>query len=273
MKKLISFLLVIMLLSSISVSAFATDDTKMGVSAGRDRFNTEDSEEGSVSTDLWLQVDASGQIDVTVPMVLVFRTNIDGGTATSPTNYALTNRSTADLVVTKIETATDATVDASTANPMSLVEYGANLGEDEYKVKLSVPTGVVIGNNADNVELSNGWDLSTRTHENDKIRGGLFELAQPADGAESKSTRVITDMSTGKLSFITSRAVDADGNDAGMDVEMGVKLLTISYTVAIDTSDAIGVDVEHTKATPDDETDDTDITVANITSWAQGTDN
>jgi len=270
MKKLISFLLVIMMLCSMSVSAFATDDTKIGSSAKRDSF-TDETATGDVNTELWLQVDADGQIDVTVPLVLVFRTNIDGGKATSPGAYSIANMSSSDLVVTKIETKTE-----TTSNPMTLKEFNTTtLARDEYKVQLTVPDGVTLGVDDDDktTQLNNGWDLSTPTHENDKLYGGLFELAKPESGDTLKSTRIIADMETGSLSFVTTRNEDATtGADAGMNNEYGVKLLTVTFTVAIDTSDAIGEEIIYNKDATE-AADRINIDVESGLTWANGTDN
>lgn len=229
MKKIISLLLVVLMLGS--TMAFA-DISEIEVREADDTYQSDINQSvlDTPYTELWLQVDASGQIDVTVPLVLVFKTDIDGGDATSPETYKITNNSSADLVVTQIATSVQAT---STANPMTLVAYDSTtLARDEYKAKLSVPTGVVLGTGA-----TNDWDLRTATHSNDKAKGGLFELLKDT------STRVIADMTTGELSFVTSRTVDANGADTGMDTTKGVHLLTVTYTVAIDTSDAIGADI------------------------------
>lgn len=238
MKRLFALVLAVLMLGS--VAAFA-DGTIENYGPDVQYATAKDHNEDTLNTpytELWLMVDAEGQIDVTVPLVLVFKTDIDGGTATSPATYQITNNSSADLVVTNIDTVTNNVVDDNTNHPMVLKPYDtATLARDEYKVQLSVQQNSA-GNN---VVLGDGetgaWDLETAAHENNKILGGLFELVKDT------STRVYADMSTGKLSFITTREVDADGNDAGMDDTKGVHLLTVTYTVAIDTSDAIGEDV------------------------------
>lgn len=240
MKRLIALVLAVLVLGS--VAAFA-DVSKIEVREDDDRYQSgiNQSTLNTPYTELWLQVDASGQIDVTVPLVLVFKTDIDGGTATSPETYKITNHSSADLVVTNINTVTNTKVDDETNHPMVLMPYSTTtLERDQYKVQLRVEE-----NSAGNdVELGDGetgvWDLETAAHENNKILGGLFELVKDT------STRVYADMSTGKLSFITTRLVNGtgeDAEDAGMDTTKGVHLLTVTYTVAIDTSDAIGTDI------------------------------
>lgn len=240
MKRLFALVLAVLMLGS--VAAFA-DVSEIEVREADDRYQSGINQTtlDTPYTELWLQVDASGQIDVTVPLVLVFKTDIDGGEAQSPATYMITNNSSADLVVTNIDTLTNNVVDANTNHPMVLKPYDtATLARDEYKVQLSVQKNsenndVVLGEGETGV-----WDLETAAHENNKILGGLFELVKDT------STRVYADMETGKLSFITTRLVNGtgeDAEDAGMDDTKGVHLLTVTYTVAIDTSDAIGTDI------------------------------
>lgn len=215
MKKIFSFLLVIMMLCSISTAAFAT--TTFEVREADDSWNTDGTELNTPKTELWLQVDASGQIDVTVPLVLVFKTDIDGGTASTATNYKITNNSSAQLAVTKVATAVSDT-------KTSLVAYNtANLAEDQYKVQLSAGNAVL--------------DLKTAEHTEAAINGGLFTLAKAAANGDGTPTTVTVDMSTGKLSFVTARTADDE-----LDTTKGIKLLTVTYTVAIDTASAIAGD-------------------------------
>lgn len=195
--------------------------------------------EAEAATEIWLQVDATGQIDVTVPLVLVFQTNIDGGDAVSPDEYKITNHSSADLVVTKITTTTVAT--DSSKQPMTMVDWGTgNMKEDTYAVAIQNIGGTA---GANNHRVRDTYDLN-QTHEgyfnNAALKGGLFELAKaPANNYETGTdTELEIAMKTGRLSFVTSR----DGNDV-MDQNKGIQLLTITYTVAIDTSDAIGDDI------------------------------
>lgn len=251
MKKFLAIILATMML--LSSAAFATE-YKENIEVRETTDNYTGSDVTSIDTpktELWLQVDATGQIDVTVPLVLIFQTNIDGGTAQSPDTYKITNNSTADLVVTKIAVAVEPQVNndpnsQDDDNPMELVAYTATPTEDQYKVQLSVnlnSDGVVLGNYTGN---TGKWDLFTPAYENLAKNGGLFELKKAAKNGAGTDTRVYADMSTGALSFVTKRIED----DTAVDTTKGVKLLTVTYTVAIDTSDAIGVDITTTPNNP-----------------------
>lgn len=235
MKKIVSLILAVLMIASLTVTAFAAD---FEVREADDKYTADASTMNTPQTELWLQVDATGQIDVTVPLVLVFKTDIDGGIADTGTNYGITNSSTADLVVTNI--AVEEVAFSAEAQPMDLVAYNTeNLAEDKYKVQLSVAEDVVKGKFTSGTN-SGTYDLYTATHENAAKAGGLFELKKAdANATSGKFTAIKADMSTGKLSFVTSRKTDADE----MDANKGVKLLTVTYTVAIDTSDAIGSDI------------------------------
>lgn len=234
MKRIVSLILAIMMIAALAIGASATS---FEVREADDKYTTDASTLNTPKTELWLQVDATGQIDVTVPLVLVFKTDIDGGSATSPNTYKITNNSTADLVVTNIEVAEEA---KSEANPMTLVAYSATPTEDQYKVQLSVDNSVVKGTGS-----TGAFDLHTTSHEVDAIAGGLFELKKATAEGVGTSTIVTADMTTGKLSFVTSRTGDDE-----LDTAKGVKLLTVTYTVAVDTSDAIGTTITTTPNNP-----------------------
>lgn len=253
MKRLIALVLVVLMLGS--TAAFADVDTMLGVSAETNSMSGENSTVDGAKTELWLQVDADGQIDVTVPLVLVFRTNIDGGVADTASNYKLKNNSTSDVVVTTIATAHE--TDNNTSQPMSIVAYTETPTEDQYKVQLSVADAVAVGTkDAEGKEIRK-WDLATTSHTAAPLAGGLFELPKATANGAGTDTIVKVDMTTGKLSFVTKR----DAND-DLDATQGVKLLTVTYTVAIDTSDAIGSQI----------TTETAIDPNNIV-WNNGTDN
>lgn len=207
---------------------------------------------GEAATELWLQVEASGQIDVTVPLVLVFQTNIDGGEATSPNTYKITNHSSADLVVTQIKV-TDVKNEAN-KQPMTKVHWtdAAELTEDQYMAKLTVGEGVTLGANQHGV-----YDLDG-TYTGERHEGGIFELAKAGknDYEKGTDTPIALSMKTGRLSFVTSRVetpkTDEGQMDDAMDTTKGIQLMTITYTVAIDTSDAYGEEITN-KVNVDDE--------------------
>ena len=199
---------------------------------------------GEAATELWLQVEASGQIDVTVPLVLVFQTNIDGGEATSPNTYKITNHSSADLVVTQIKV-TDVKTEAN-KQPMTKVAWLDVLKEDQYKAKLNVDKNVVTLGKGQSGE----YDLKQETYTAERHQGGIFELrkAEADKYEEGTDTPIALTMKTGRLSFITSRTEKTPKDDKSqlndaMDNTKGIQLMTITYTVAIDTSDAYGEEI------------------------------
>ena len=218
---------------------------------------------GQAATEMWLQVDATGQIDVTVPLVLVFKTNIDGGDATSPEAYKITNHSTADLVVTEL--ATTKVAYSETAQPMEMVAWSNTLTEDQYAVRIRPASGVVLGSDKKAEYDMYTSDADTKTlHAQNAYNGGLFELKKaPKDNNETGTvTNLNVDMKTGRLSFVTHHKA----NDQ-LDTDKGIHLMTITYTVAIDQSDAYGDDIT-TKANMTEADRILDATNANDTTTA-----
>lgn len=231
MKRILALVLAVMMLGS--VTAFAAS----GDAAEVQHFEKVDEKSAKQETDVWLQVEAAGQIDATVPLVVVFKTNIDGGKASAPTNYAIVNHSTANLAV--VEIAAQAQGDV-----MGLVDYDAtaNLNDAAYKDKYMVQLAAGSGS----------WDLNKGPHKGNPVEGGLFEvLIDDADG-----TPITLDMSTGRLSFITGHV--KDGEDQKLDETQGLKILQITYKVAISTKTGLeGGDIGGTK---------------NVTTYEQATD-
>ena len=237
MKKLISLLLVVMMLCSISTVAFA-DDREPLVGDHSARFAvTKDTAGNDVSasqkTDVYLQVEASGQIDVTVPLVLVFQTNIDGGTASTGTNYGITNNSTAPLAVTSIVVAVDET--GAAGDVMVIVNYPASgtPEKDKFAAKISA--------NGYSKDLNAIYTATNSKDSKNSVDGGLFQL--PLDDATTNTvnesfTAVDMSMTTGKLSFVTGHS-----NDTTLNPTKGLKLLTMTYTVAIDAHNVKGGDI------------------------------
>lgn len=249
MKKFLSLLLAALMLCSCAVAmAEATQNNMTYGVEDTENFAVTDNKTASQSTDMWLQVDATGQIDVEIPLLLVFKTNIDGGDATTGDNYQITNNSSADLVVTdiEVEVEVDEAPYAENENPMELVAYSAtgDYADDTYGVQLSVAAQT----DSDG-ETRDPYTVDIKTIEDDaddKItkaakEGGWFLLA---DDGEKTSINVA--MKTGELSFVTKRM---ESDDTMMDEDKGVKLLRLTYTVAIDTSDALGVTIEGTGVT------------------------
>lgn len=258
MKKLVSLLLAAMMLLSCTALAETITSESIDVREETDEYSgTDVSSINTPKTELWLQVDANGQIDVTVPLVLVFKTNIDGGEAETADNglYKIINRSSADLVVTNIAVdVEDEDADENVKNPMELVPYAAaaSLAEDTYGVKLNVAESTSAKGTAypafEHSIVETGG-VFTATGDGDTpdyvasktaLEGGLFLLNKAQPDGTGTDTVINAQMSTGSLSFVTSRKTNEDGEDIGVDPAKGVKLLTITYTVAINTADAIG---------------------------------
>jgi len=229
MKKIIALILALVMLGSVSVfAADVTTDADSSLTVGNETGKflvTEDASGNAVDaaqhTDIWLQVEASGQIDVTVPLLLVFKTNIDGGNATPPTNYGITNNSTADLAMISIVTDPISDTATATSPAVTLKAFSATgeYGEDEYGVQLSVAS------ETDPFDLYNG---GTYTWTGSALEP-LFVL--PQDG---ETTDVTVNMGTGELSFVTEHDKD------GLVENTGVKLMSITYTVAIKTQGGKG---------------------------------
>ncbi|MBE5803142.1 MAG: hypothetical protein E7316_01350 [Clostridiales bacterium] len=252
MKKFLSLLLAAMLLLACTTAMAEDDNATITVNEPVSRYATNNEEDGaeeaqtpSVNTEIWLQVDAAGQIDVTVPLVLVFQTNIDGGYATSPETYKITNNSTADIAVTSLAVAVEA-VDSET-QPMSFVAFDdvANEEIDAYGLKLHVDATEAdaeahrAAHDAYDKDLK---EIEGEADTADVMDGGLFQVYK------GEATQVTAEMKTSPLSFTTLRKAGADGAASELDTTMGVKIITITYTVGIDAQNAIGDEI-----TTDDE--------------------
>ena len=96
---------------------------------------------------------------------------------------------------------------------------------------------------------SGEYDLKQETYTAERHQGGIFELrkAEADKYEEGTDTPIALTMKTGRLSFITSRVetpkTDEGQMDDAMDNTKGIQLMTITYTVAIDTSDAYGEEI------------------------------
>lgn len=245
MKKLLSIVLALVLVLS-SITALATErrvlppedkNAEMTIYNGLEsRYDsdsttaTETAAAPSVNTEIWLQVEASGQIDVTVPLVLVFKTNIDGGNATAPSTYGITNNSTADVVVTEIK------VTEKSEGKMTLAEYAETItAEDTYGVTLDAPKhgATSVGDIFKNVAEKENDTASVSA-----LNGGLIWLEKKPADTDGTFSPFTLKMTTGPLSFVTKH-IDKDGEEV-LDETQGVHLLTLTYTVAIDKSNGVG---------------------------------
>lgn len=224
MKKTLSLLLALVMLCSIGSVALAARTTgSLEVKGLTSQYQNDYSSDNpaKVETELWMQVKAEGQIDVTVPLLLVFTTNIDGGKASVANNYKITNGSTANIAVTGLKVEENVSVDPSTT--MKLVEYDALVTppKDQYGVQLTPATGTAL----DLFEYKEG-----------SVTFSPFIV--PKGDATANEKIIAVDMITGPLSFVTTH-----DNTGALDAEKGVKLLSITYTVELDTTTGIGTDL------------------------------
>lgn len=239
-----------------------------------DSFDAKHQTSGDIGTELWLQVSAQGQIDVTVPLALVFATNIDGGESEGPTTYGITNHSTADLKVTKIEfvESTPAT------NPLKLVKTVTEGQVDTYEGYLQVGTAKYEFNRGDTDETYGFYSSIQKDEDHTSPRyvkdatdtnlNQLFELESAYAGDNTAGdvktglkTEIKTFMKTSRLSFVTQQ-VDNGNNDTTAKENTGVQLMTIVYTVAVDDNDyaAGNITIKHDGDIPTDATSDSEET-------------
>lgn len=255
MKKILALILAAMML--LGGAAMATDMTEVvHVGSQEDFVETGDpATSASQSTDVWLQVEASGQIDVTVPLVVVFKTNIDGGSASTGNTYKIVNNSSAAIKVTEVKVQdqkTDVSGNGVTSN-MTMVKELPSSGAtyDQYTLTMK-PTDhyqnkyYFTTDNGENVytyftDAGTASDQGTFVKKADAVQTqGLWRIER-SDGAENGSdeSKITLTLSTSKLSFVTNqKSVDNE------DVENGVKLFNVAYTVKIDDSTAVGGDIK-----------------------------
>lgn len=241
MKKFLSLVLAAMMLLSCTAALAANATFTVNTPTSQydsDSTTATETSDSAVNTEVWLQVDAQGQIDVTVPLVLVFQTNIDGGETTTSNSYKITNNSTADIAVTKIGAVT--VTESEATQPMDLVAYGnaALTTTDTYALKLNVAKKEA---DTTNHRLAHAaYELDVQSIENsstsaDVKDGGLFQVYK---GGDTAATVITASMKTGPLSFTTLRKDGTNGSE--LDTTKGLKLVTLTYTVGIDAQNAIG---------------------------------
>lgn len=204
MKKLVSFVLAALLL--LSVVAFAASGDTTLVAQQSYTFSKDNTNVGAVKTDIYLMVKAVGQIDVTVPLILVFSTDVDGGTALAPGNYTITNNNKNSAVgVTKIE----ATDESNGNYKMTLVassaldSAAANNENDKYSVVLS--------------------SGSTQTYDLAALSTTAAEPGTAWDGFNIQKSGVVDmkpAMKTTALTFVTGE-------------DKYVKILNVKYTLGL----------------------------------------
>lgn len=265
MKKFVAMLLAVVMV--LSCAALATGSNMSNVHTGTATQFKKDKVSNSTSaeqkTDVWLQVEASGTIDVTVPLVLVFKTNINGGNCDSPEEYKITNNSTAALKVTEVTITDDYADVTANGNPSNMEMVNAlSANYDEYTLMMNVDDQYKTQNwtAAKNVHYATDTENGDGTTEFKKAddakvytiaKGGDAEGAglwlidkKKDDSNEGTSSRVTFTLATSKLSYVTHTAnTEAIEND-DEDTENGVKLFHVNYTVKIDDSNAVGTDIK-----------------------------
>ena len=253
MKKILALILAAMMLLGGAAMA-ASNMTEEHVGEQKDFVKTGDpATSASQSTDVWLQVEASGQIDVTVPLVVVFKTNIDGGSASTGNTYKIVNNSSAAIKVTEVSV-TDIqeqfTQNGVTEN-MTAVESltgGYNeytltmLPTDQYTDKAwEAAKGVVDvdGDGSATFKKDTAGNVYKIASSTDAQAKGLWRIEKKDDTKETDESYINLTLSTSKLSFVTNQK---SVNET--DVENGVKLFNVAYTVKIDDSTAVGGDIQ-----------------------------
>ena len=232
MKKIIAFALALVMVMSCTLAL--ADDKNMDIEMSDpveflskpETFGK--ASEASQKTALWLQVAADGQINCTIPLVLIYKTNIDGGYATTdPDNYKIVNNSSADIVVTSVEIEEGESGDAK---KMTLAEAVADGDQDTYSGTLTIAKEDVNlfqdgWKHPINDRVLNLFKIGEGTEEKATVtqaEGGVFFIAK--NGGE---TGISVKIHTSPLTFTTKE--DDDTNS------YGVNLVNVTYTVAIDT--------------------------------------
>lgn len=290
MKKFLAMLLAAMMLLS-SVGALAAIDPhengaviSFDVDTGTDNSELEvendytsrykkedwkqtDAANSTVKTELWMQVDASGQIDVTVPLVLVFSTNIDGGKAQEAANYVIYNNNTRNSVaVDKIEVTNGADNTQMTLQSKTTFNNEKNLGTGDDKRNYYYVVFEPEKNTSDtSASSANGIGIAmdTKIHSGtqDTTDGPIYydlynaTTANPVgkthyNTTDSTAVALMTigqggsinlkpTMETTPLNFVTANFME----DA-QQFAHGVHLLNVTYTVGLQYMDAQGRDIQ-----------------------------
>lgn len=226
--------------------------------------------EAKQKTDVWLQVEASGQIDITVPLVAIFKTNIDGGRETISENYKLINYSSAAIAVTKMEIkdyqANVQTNNSDADKNMQLVamdelegkynkyalivkpddqyniqkkgtdvkkqwQEAQDVADDESHQKSPLPSTMFTNDGAGN------FTLDSKSNATNELPGLWLVERNPVGSTAGNSSYMQLTLETSKLTFVTKQ--DTVQKSAA-NIENGVKLFTITYYVKIDNASAVG---------------------------------
>jgi len=221
MKKVLSIVLVLMMV--LTSAAFATEVASTTLTSSEGKAQTTATDSTTAETVVWMTVAPEGTIDVTLPLVLLFATNINGGSAnTTDGTYYIENNSTADLMVTDMTCVDNDTpyteTGSDTQRDMTLTAYAESItDEDNYGVKFTA--------NDYTGKTTTEIDASTCETTVSSLTNGIWLLK--SNDAKDQETAITVNMTTGPLSFTTGTG-------------LGVKLLTVTYTIKIDSSNTVG---------------------------------
>lgn len=235
MKKIIALVLAAMML--FSAVAFASsqqesteptatpkpvttfEDKGLTYTYNYDKVTTSTDPAPSVNTQVWLQVKAEGQINVKVPLVLVFSTNMEGGTSTIADAYKITNNNANNAVAIK---GIKVTNDSSGQNILlkTATEFAAATDQDYNWFKVTMaPQAVdkeVKLNTADAWKTPDmGAIMASELKITDTDKYGIWLN-------RGQSVNMKPTMTTTAFNKVT-----AD------DPDKGVKVMTVTYTLGL----------------------------------------
>ena len=210
MKKLVSFVLAALLMLSVVAFAASGDTTLEANPAITYTYSADNVNTGKVETYIYLKVKAEGQIDVTVPLFLVFATDVDGGKATEPSKYIIKNNNTESAVgVTKIAVTSGGGMKLTNQNG-----FNDAVGAHEYDTYM-----VTLTTSASTYDLGNA--PFTQETAGAALSGFSIE--------KSESVNLKPEMQTTAIDFVTG--------------DQYVQILTIEYTLGLiyDTVDTVNL--------------------------------
>ena len=283
MKKLTAIALALALLFSLSGAALATGDTgnTSTVEIKDDNYTKYDGSSNATSaddmfqdvngasqqeTDVYVKVRATGgQIDATVPLIIVVSTDLSGTTkALTPQNYAIKSYSGVDLRVTNIGVTVSAP-DASTGVEWALANHTAlalsNAWDTDFETDdaaMNAKLNVMTGNGAKNaialslkdlvLDVNNDLTTIQNAAGSDPAADSTFKIAKIDNTTPVQTLNLDLQVRTSKLNFVTYRD-DADT----ANLAKGVHALKITYTIDADVSTNYkgeGIVIDHDHPTP-----------------------
>lgn len=271
MRKPMAFILALILLFTMSGAALASsiNTSKAELQGGYEAYNgssnattakdmfIDKNGDSQQETDVYVKVRATGgQIDATVPLIIVISTDISGTTkALTPSNYEIKSYSSVDLRVTDIDVAVSAP-DQSTgvewvlADSSVLDDIGASgigrwdsvEGNDStWNAKLNSMTtygaknaialslkGLVLDAENDLTDIDDIDPLDGKAADN------TFMISKINSTETVQSLDLDLQVRTSKLNFVTYNETPGSSNG---DPDKGVHALKITYTIDADVED------------------------------------